>query len=111
MVAETELRIRAARLLMADVSSRLLESASEQEAPIALQAEARAAATLCTDEAVDVTTRLFRFAGGSAVMQGDPMEQLFRDLLTAQAHLFVSDTAYESLGRLRLGLTDQAPLG
>lgn len=111
MVAEAELRIRAARLLMADVSSRLLESASEQEAPIALQAEARAAATLCTDEAIDITTRLFRFAGGSAVMQGDPMEQLFRDLLTAQAHLFVSDTAYESLGRLRLGLTDQAPLG
>ena len=110
-VAEAELRIRAARLLMADTAARLLASASEHEAPVALQAEARAAATFCTDEAVDVTTKLFRFAGGGAVMQGDPMEQILRDLLTAQAHLFVSDAAYESLGRLRLGLTDQAPLG
>ena len=110
-VAEAELRIRAARLLMADTAGRLLASASEHEAPVALQAEARAAATFCTDEAVDVTTRLFRFAGGGAVMQADPMEQILRDLLTAQAHLFVSDAAYESLGRLRLGLTDQAPLG
>ena len=32
-------------------------------------------------------------------------------LFTAPAHIFVSDSAYESLGRLRLGLTDQAPLG
>jgi len=96
---------------MADAADRLLAAASEHEAPIALQAEARAAATFCTDEAIDVTTKLFRFAGGSAVMQGDPMERLLRDLFTAQAHLFVSDAAYESLGRLRLGLTDQAPLG
>jgi len=105
-VAEAELRIRAARLLMADAADRLLESASEGEAPVALQAEARAAATFCTDEAIDVTTKLFRFAGGSAVMQGDAMERILRDLFTAQSHLFVSDSAYESLGRLRLGLTD-----
>ena len=110
-VAEAELRIRAARLLMADAAERLLDSAAEGEAPIALQAEARAAATFCTDEALDVTTKLFRFAGGSAVMQGDDMERILRDLFTAQAHLYVSDSAYESLGRLRLGLTDQAPLG
>ncbi len=95
---------------MADAAGRLLESASEGEAPITLQAEARAAATFCTDEALDVTTKLFRFAGGSAVMQGDAMERILRDLFTAQAHLFVSDSAYESLGRLRLGLSDQAPL-
>ena len=45
-----------------------------------------------------------------AVMQGDSIQQALRDLLTAQSHLMVSDSAYESLGQLRLGLTDQAPL-
>ena len=109
-VAEAELRIRAARLLAADSADRLLQSASEGEAPISLQAESRATATFCTDEALEVTTKLFRFAGGSAVMQGHMMERILRDLFTAQGHLFVSDLAYESLGRLRLGLTDQAPL-
>ena len=96
---------------MADVVTRLMDSATEGEAPISLQAEARAAATFCTDEALEVTTSLFRFAGGSAVMQGHPMERILRDLFTAQAHLFVSDVSYEGLGRLRLGLTDKAPLG
>lgn len=93
-----------------DVLERLFDSAEETVASVELQAEARAAAVLCTDEAMAVTTNLFRHAGGQAVMQGDPIQRALRDLLTAQSHLMVSDSAYESLGKLRLGLTDQAPL-
>jgi NAD(P)-dependent dehydrogenase (short-subunit alcohol dehydrogenase family)/alkylation response protein AidB-like acyl-CoA dehydrogenase len=110
-VAEGEIRINASRLLMADAAERLFDAAADDEAPVALQAEARAVAVFCTSEAIEVTTKLFRFAGGSAVMQGAPMERTLRDLFTAQSHLFVSDSAYENLGRLRLGLTEQAPLG
>ncbi|MEC8075690.1 MAG: hypothetical protein VX122_06015, partial [Pseudomonadota bacterium] len=51
-----------------------------------------------------------RWAWGSAVMLDDPMQRILRDLYTAQSHLMVSDAAYEALGKLRLQLTDKAPL-
>jgi alkylation response protein AidB-like acyl-CoA dehydrogenase len=109
-VAEGELRLRATKLLMVDTLERLYAASAEAEAPVALQAEARAASVLCTDEAIAVTSQLFRYAGGSAVMLDDPLQRILRDLYTAQSHLMVSDSAYESLGKLRLGLTDKAPL-
>jgi len=109
-VVEAELRIRAARLLMFDTTDRLFSSAQEGTAPIALQAEARAAAAFCTSEALAVCTDLIRYAGGSAVFTGHPLERTLRDLYTAQSHFFVSESAYEVLGQVRLGLTDQAPL-
>lgn len=109
-VAEAELRLRACKLLMIDVLERLYDASQEREAPIALQAEARAASVLCTDEAIAVTSALFRYAGGSAVMLDHPLQRILRDLYTAQSHLMVSDAAYESLGKLRLGLTEDAPL-
>ena len=110
VVAESELRLRGAKLLMTDALERLFEASAEHEAPVALQAEARAASVLCTDEAIAATNSLFRYSGGSAVMLDDPMQRILRDLYTAQSHLMVSDTAYESLGKLRLGLTDSAPI-
>jgi alkylation response protein AidB-like acyl-CoA dehydrogenase len=110
LVGESELRLKATKLLMTDVLERLYDSASEAEAPIAIQAEARAASVLCTDEAIATTSALFRYAGGSAVMLDDPLQRILRDLYTAQSHLMVSDTAYESLGQLRLGITDKAPV-
>lgn len=109
-VAESELRLRANKLLMIDVLERLFDASVDGEAPIALQAEARAASVLCTDEAIAVTSALFRYAGGSAVMLDDPLQRILRDLYTAQSHLMVSDAAYEALGKLRLGLTDKAPI-
>ena len=109
-VAEAELRLRGAKLLMTDVLERLFAASAEQEASIALQAEARAASVLCTDEAIAIVNTLFRYADGSAVMLDDPMQRILRDLYTAPSHLMVSDAAYEALGKLRLGLTDNAPL-
>ena len=109
-VAEGELRLRANKLLMTDVLERLFDASVGGEAPIALQAEARAASVLCTDDALTITSALFRYAGGSAVMLDDPLQRILRDLYTAQSHLMVSDAAYEALGKLRLGLTDKAPI-
>ena len=109
-VAESELRLRASKLLMIDVLERLFDASVNGEAPIELQAEARAASVLCTDEAIAVTNTLFRYAGGSAVMLDHPLQRTLRDLYTAQSHLMVSDAAYEALGKLRLGLTDKAPI-
>ena len=43
-------------------------------------------------------------------MLDDPMQRILRDLYTAKSHLMVSDAASEALGKLRLQLTDKAPL-
>ena len=45
------------------------------------------------------------------MMQDNAIGRILGDLFTAQSQLFVRDSAYENLGRLRLGFTDQAPLG
>jgi len=109
-IVKGELRITAARLLMVDTAQRLFASARDTAAPVALQAEARAVAVHCTSEALAVTTEVIRYAGASALMSGDPLEKIVRDLYTAQSHFFVSESAYGTLGQLRLGLTDKAPL-
>ena len=103
-------RMNACQLLMADAVDRLFESAAEGPPPPAAQADARAAATLCTDEAIDVVSALFRYAGGSAVMLDNAMQRYLRDLFTVQSHLVVSDSAYEIQGQLLLGLSDDAPV-
>ncbi len=109
-IAQGTLRMNACQLLMADVVERLYESAADGPPPPAMQAEARAAAVWCTDEALDVVATLFRYAGGSAVMLDNIMQRCLRDLYTVQSHLVVSDSAYEIQGKLLLGLSDQAPL-
>ena len=58
----------------------------------------------CTDEAVDVVSELFRYAGGSAVILANDMGRILRDIYTVQSHLMVSDVGYESYGRVVLGL-------
>ena len=70
----------------------------------------RAAAVWCTDEALDIVSSLFRYAGGSAVMLDHVMQRCLRDLYTIQSHLVVSDSAYEIHGQLLLGLSQDAPL-
>lgn len=103
-------RMNACQLLMADTVERLFDAAVDGEPGPSLQAEARSAAVWCTDEALDVVSTLFRYAGGSAVMLDNVMQRCLRDLYTVQSHLVVSDSAYEIFGQLLLGLSDEAPL-
>lgn len=103
-------RLRACRLLMADVIERLFDAATDGPPTAILQSEARAAAVLCTDEALDIVGALFRYGGGSAVMLDNIMQRCLRDLHTVQSHLVVSDSAYEIHGQLLLGLTEEATL-
>lgn len=104
-ISRSAQRVNASRALMREVVERLyLEAEQQGQVSPVTQAEARAAAVWCTDEALDVVTILFRYAGGGAVMAGSRLQALLRDLLTVQSHLVVSDVAYEEHGRLLLGL-------
>jgi hypothetical protein len=37
-------------------------------------------------------------------MPGNPLERLQRDMTVAAQHYMIGDSAYETLGRLRLGI-------
>ena len=101
-VGEGDLRLTAVRALMVDVLDRLFASAAEGPAPADLQAEARAAAVLATDESLAVVSAMFRHAGGTAVFLQHVLQRCLRDLYVAQSHYVVSDVAYEEHGRLVL---------
>ncbi len=110
LVSESTLRLRACRLLADDVLGRLLAAATDGPPHPALQAEARAAAVRCTDEAIEIATAAFRHAGGSAVYLDHMMQRCLRDLMVIQSHFVVDDSAYEQHGALLLGVSDKASM-
>jgi alkylation response protein AidB-like acyl-CoA dehydrogenase len=75
-----------------------------------MQAELRSVATFATDVAVDVTTQMFRYSGGTALYVTGVLQRCLRDINAAAQHLMVSDAAYENYGQCLLGLPDADPL-
>ncbi|MCP5026733.1 MAG: hypothetical protein GY929_10670 [Actinomycetia bacterium] len=102
LISESELRLRACRLLCDEVLERLFAAAGDGPPPADLVAEARAVGTLCTDTAIDIVSQAFRHAGGSAVYLDSVFQHYLRDLYTIQSHFVVSDTSYEEHGQLLL---------
>ena len=75
-----------------------------------LQAELRSVATFATEVAVDVTTQMFRYSGGTALYVTSGLQRCLRDINAAAQHLMVSDAAYENYGQCLLDLPDADPL-
>jgi alkylation response protein AidB-like acyl-CoA dehydrogenase len=110
-VAQAELRLRAARLLMLEVFERAWQTVCAGQSPEPrLQAEMRSAATFVTDVALDVTAMAFRYGGGSAVWLNSTLQRCLRDLYVGASHLMVSDVAYEHYGQVVLGVPDVNPM-
>jgi alkylation response protein AidB-like acyl-CoA dehydrogenase len=98
-------RLRAARALAVELNEAAWTTVGVGESLTARQhAELRSAAVLATEVALDVTTRAFRFAGGSALYDASVLQRCLRDLNAGAQHFMVSDSAYEGLGQLVLGL-------
>jgi alkylation response protein AidB-like acyl-CoA dehydrogenase len=104
-VGEAELRLRSARALALELNDAAWATVSAGERLTARQhAELRCAAVLATEVALDVTSRAFRYAGGSALYDASVLQRCLRDLSAGAQHFMVSDSAYEGLGQLLLGL-------
>jgi alkylation response protein AidB-like acyl-CoA dehydrogenase len=111
-LGECDLRLRAARGLVMEIFERAWKKVCIGETPsVRLQAEMRSAATFSTEAALDVVTRSFRYAGGTAVYLTHILQRCLRDLNTAAQHLMVSNSAYENYGKCLLGLPDVNPMG
>lgn len=65
----------------------------------------RAVCAHATEGCQAIVNRCFRYAGAGAIMPGNLLERLQRDMTVAAQHYVVADGAYEALGRRRLDLT------
>jgi alkylation response protein AidB-like acyl-CoA dehydrogenase len=70
----------------------------------------RAVAAYATDVAVDVVTRSYRYAGGSALYRPGVLQRCLRDINAAAQHFMVSSSAYENYGASLLDLPDINPM-
>lgn len=110
-VGEAELRLRAARALAIELNDAAWTTVGVGDHLTARQhAELRSAAVFATEVALDITARAFRYAGGSALYDASVLQRCLRDLTAGAQHFMVSDSAYEGLGQLLLGLPGE-PMG
>ncbi len=104
-VGAAEVRLRAARAVAVELNEAAWTTVGLGESLTARQhAELRSAAVHATEVALDVVTRAFRYAGGSALYDASVLQRCLRDLNAGAQHFMVSDSAYEGLGQLLLGL-------
>lgn len=112
LLGESEIRLRMARTGAVELFEAAWVSASAGVTPAPRQqAELRSTATYATETALDIVTRVFRAAGGGALYRTGILQRCLRDLHAGAQHFMVSDSAYERLGQILLGVPDVDPLG
>ena len=110
-IGESELRLGAVRALALECYEEAWAVVcAEQTLSPRLQAKLRGVATLATEVAVDVTTQMFRYSGGTALFATNVLQRCLRDINAAAQHLMVSDVVYENYGQFLLGLPDAHPM-
>jgi len=105
-IATADLRLKAARALMIENGQRLAAIAAADAGTAEIEAEARAAGTWATEQAVQVASDIIRWAGGDAIRQGSTFERALRDIHVAATHYSINNTSLEGHGQHVLGLTD-----
>lgn len=97
--------LSAARHHGATVLGRLADhQAAGTPVPLHLVDDIRAAATHATQTALSAAQTAMRYAGGSAIRLDSPLQRLVRELLVAQAHMYVTELNLETVGRSLLDL-------
>lgn len=112
LIGRNEMRLRAARALNVEANEQVWELVSAgRSLSLEDQCAVRSAASYATEVASDVVGEAFRHGGASAIYESHFMQRCLRDLNVAAQHYMVADSAYEQLGRARLGLADINPMG
>ena len=84
--------------------------AAAQTAPGSLEdrRNMRTATVHAVNTAIEVIDRMYRLMGGTSVYETSCLQQHFRDVHVAAAHMMVGEPVMELAGRVMLGLDDQA---
>jgi alkylation response protein AidB-like acyl-CoA dehydrogenase len=110
-VAEAEALVRAARLYLYDSVDRLWNVVDATgQAPIALRADARMAASHAVFSAAKAIDLMYSAAGATALYTSSPLERAFRDVHAITQHIGVHERVMETTGRVLLGLEPDTPL-
>jgi alkylation response protein AidB-like acyl-CoA dehydrogenase len=97
--ARADVLIRAARALLHEtVLAAVADAESHPELSMELRVRLREANIFAVRAAKEAVGLIFEMAGSSAVYQGRPIEQAFRDISTAANHTNYVDTAYAAIG-------------
>lgn len=111
LIGHAEMRLRAARALVVETNEQAWAVVSAGQVLSAeQQCTLRSAASYATDVSVELVATAFRNAGAGAIYASHAMQRCLRDINVAAQHYMVADTAYEQLGRARLGYTDINPM-
>jgi 3-hydroxy-9,10-secoandrosta-1,3,5(10)-triene-9,17-dione monooxygenase len=110
-IAESELDIRAARLLLDTVVAGFDELAQARRIATAEEmVEMRYTISYAVQKCRGAVERLFAAAGANATYDSSPLQVLFRDLTVASHHGTLDyDVNAEQFGRIRLGLPATRP--
>ena len=104
-IAESDLKLRAARALMHERYDALYDKVTGGGKPDGADiADVRAICVHATDVAISVATMAYHFAGNTGLHHPHVIGRLLRDLNTAGIHQVMSDTAYENHGKFLMGL-------
>ena len=110
-VAESEAKLRAARLLYYDAIETAWSAAQEGEVSVDARVGLRLAATHAVRASAEVARDMYDLGGGTAIYETSPLQRRFRDAHAATAHFQVNLATWELTGRLLLGLpTDTSRL-
>jgi indole-3-acetate monooxygenase len=110
LLGQAEARLRAARVYLTDVVSRVWETCIAGDQPPGLQrAELALAGCHAMRASLESVDSLYRLAGAEAVYTGHPLERCFRDLHAGSQHIIFSTAREQEYPRIRLGIDAPDP--
>ena len=106
-----EARLQAARLLVLDVFSAVLEMArSGESAGIEERAMMRTAASYATEAAKNAVDFAHEVAGTTSIRNGHVLQRCFRDMHTGTQHTFINEDTYLQSAQVMLGQRDESTM-
>ncbi|MDF2697948.1 MAG: Acyl-CoA dehydrogenase type 2 protein, partial [Labilithrix sp.] len=105
-----EAALRSARLLLYETLADAWRRA-ESGAPFSLEnkADIMLAGTYAVQTSAEVVDMMHRIAGTSGIYVRSRLERLFRDAHTVRHHGFHSESRYETVGQVYLGVDPEFP--
>ncbi|WP_447593889.1 acyl-CoA dehydrogenase family protein [Aquipseudomonas campi] len=104
-VAKAEAGLRSARAFMLESVRRAWDEAEQNGViPVEQRRDIRLATTHAVETARTIVTSMYQLGGGASIFDNSPLQQCLRDIHVVTQHFMVSESTYELVGRLFLGL-------
>jgi indole-3-acetate monooxygenase len=104
-LGRAEALVRSARaLLYEELGGAWARTKAGEKSSIEQKADLLLAAVNAIDSSARVTELMYAAAGTTAIYTRNPLERHFRDMQVVKQHGFLSESRYETVGQVRLGL-------